>query len=297
MRVLITGGTGLLAKSLIETLPDGIDFRATHHRRMPPAQGCERFRPLEIRDEKSVEELLREFQPQVIIHTASVGSVDEAERDPGTVRSVNVDGTGTLLKFARAFNPFLIHVSSNAVFDGEHPPYAESAPTGAVNRYGRMKIEAEQEVQASGLAALIVRPILMYGWPFPGGRGNVVTRWLEAFEKGEPVKVDREIISMPLYAPNCAEVIWEAVRRRPSGIVHVAGRDRLPLSEFARWVARLFAHPERLVIPVPGSDLNLAAPRPKDTSFETLRMEREFGVTPLGVEEGLKRMRQVLVAR
>lgn len=297
MRVLITGGTGLLAKSVMETLPDGIELIATHHRRAPPPPWLERFRPLEIRDEKSVESLLREIEPQVIIHTASVGSVDEAEQDPEYVRSVNVDGTRALLKSARASGAFLIHISSNAVFDGEHPPYAESAPTRAVNRYGQMKIEAERQVRASHLPYLIVRPILMYGWPFPNGRGNVVTRWLEAFEKGEPVKVDREITSMPLYAPSCAEVIWKAVFNRSSGIVHVAGRDRLPLSEFARWVARLFGHPENLVIPVPGSELNLSAHRPKDTSFETLRMEREFGVHPKGVEEGLKRMQQALMIR
>ena len=291
-RVLITGGTGLLGKALLETAPNGWEVFATSHRNSPPEIWKDRFSSLDVLDETAVERLGRELRPQLVIHTASIGSVDEAEREPERVAEVNVGGTQAVGRMCAHVGALLVFVSSNAVFDGSQPPYPEEAPVRSVNRYGAIKIAAEAWVRASGLAHVIIRPILMYGWPCPGGRGNVVTRWLDRLERGHPVEVDEEIVAQPLLAANCAQGIWSAVAGPRSGTFHLAGADRLSLVEFARETARVFGCDERLVTPASCDRLARFAPRPRDTSFVTTRMEHELGVRPLGVQEGLTLMQQ-----
>jgi len=291
-RVLITGGTGLLGKTLLETAPAGWEVFATYYRNRPPLEWSARFYPLDVRDEHSISSLFDALRPEVVIHTASIGSVDEAERNPFPVHQVNVGGTKSIAGACGRRGAFLVHLSTNAVFDGKNPPYAEESPLVAANRYGALKIEAEDWVRRSGAPVLIIRPILMYGWPLPGGRDNVVVRWLTCLEKGETVEVTEAIFSMPLWAADCAEVIWRALEGKKTGTYHVAGADRISLATFAKITARVFSCAERLVVPVPNSRFSVLAPRPMDTSFVTTKMERELGVRPLGVVAGLTRMQR-----
>lgn len=296
MRALITGGTGLLGKSLLETRPNGWELHLTYCARPPSAEWPADWHPLDVRDERAVRRLVSSLRPDVVIHTASVGSVDEAERDPAGVRQVNVQGVERVGRACALAQARLVFVSSNAVFDGTRPPYGEDAAVRAVNRYGALKIEAEAWVRGSGLPHAIVRPILMYGWPLPGGRENVMTRWLRQLEAGQPLAVADDLYSMPLLAANGAEAIWAVVAQQRTGTYHLAGADRLSLFEFAKAVARAFGHPERLVHPVPHASLPGLAPRPKDTAFITTRMARDLGVRPIGVDEGLAGLARTRVA-
>lgn len=296
-RVLITGGTGLLGQALLEAAPPGWEAVATFHR-TPPAEAWRgQFHRLDVRDGAAVTELVEALRPALIIHAASMGSVEEAERDPDAVRAVNVGGTQAVGQVCGRVGARLVWISSNAVFDGEHPPYAEEAPVRAVNRYGAIKIEAERWVRkACPVPWVVLRPILMYGWPAPGGRGNVVTRWLECLERGEAVEVDARLISMPLLAANCAQAVWAAVTRGRTGVYHVAGADRLALLDFARRVAGAFDMDEGLVRPASERFLSRFAPRPADTSFVTTKMEQELGVRPIGTWEGLAVMQRARAA-
>lgn len=291
-RVLITGGTGLLGKSLLESDPSGWEILATRHTNRPPAEWAGSFHPLDVRDADAVGRLLRELQPDAVIHTASIGSVDEAERDPVGARAVNVEGTRNVAQACKRQKAFLVQISSNAVFDGLNPPYSEESPTGPANLYGRIKLEAEAAVREAGGPHLIVRPILMYGWPWPDGRGNIVTRWLEALEAGHPVPVDDRIFSMPLSVEDCAKTIRTALEKKMTGTLHVAGPERLSLVEFSKAVARIFGYPQTSIEPIPAEVLARLAPRPKDTSFLTRRLSEELGIRPMDVEKGLTRMKE-----
>ncbi len=291
-RVLITGGTGLLGKALLEAAPPSCEVRGTFHRNPPPAEWMSRFFPLDVREEPAILRLIDEFRPQAVVHTASVGSVDQAEREPDSVAAVNVGGTRHLGAACERIGATLVLISSNAVFDGTDPPYHESSLTRPANRYGAQKIEAEGWVRQHLSRFLIVRPILMYGWPFPGGRDNAVTRWLADLEQGRTIPVARDLFSMPLWVGNAAEAIWAAVSQGREGILHLAGADRLTLFEFAQKTARAFGLEESMVLPVDHADLRLPAHRPKDTSFVTTRMEQELGIRPVAVQEGLSIMQK-----
>jgi dTDP-4-dehydrorhamnose reductase len=299
-RVLITGGTGLLGQALLHSTPNGWEVAATFHRQLPPTEWRHCFRALDVRDEAAVLGAVSQFRPTVVIHSASIGSVDLAERDPDSVRRVNVGGLQAVARACERAGARMALISSNAVFDGSHPPYAEDAARRAVNAYGAIKIEAEEWLEQSGLPYLIFRPIMMYGWPLPGGRSNAVTRWLAELEAGRSIDVASDIFSMPLFVSNGAAAIWEGLKGERRGLYHLAGADRVALVDFAREAARVFGCPDSLVVPVPSSSFAGLAPRPLDTSFVTTRMTQELGVRPIGIREGLlamQRTRQRVASR
>ena len=290
-RILITGGTGLLGQALLSSAPPDPSLFGTYlPDKAPSSELACPFFPLDVRDKDQVEQLFDQVKPDLVIHAASIGSVDYSEHHREESWAVNVGGTQNVGRECLRRRAKMIFISSNAVFDGEHPFYAEDAPVNPINYYGQLKVEGEQWVQASGLDNTIVRPILMYGWHLPIERGNWVTNWLRSLSQGQRVKVVDDVGTKPLYALNCAEVIWAVIAQHQTGIYHAAGADHITLYQFAQATAEVFGLDASLIDPVPSSYFPEIAPRPRDTSFDTSKMEKELGVRPWGVQDGLIHM-------
>jgi dTDP-4-dehydrorhamnose reductase len=217
--------------------------------------------------------------------------VDFAEKHHQIVWEVNVGGTKNIVKGCQEIGAHLVFVSSNAVFDGHNPPYAENAPLHPINVYGTLKAEAEQVVSTAHISWSIVRPILIYGWPGPDQRGNMATWVIEMLSQKKSIAVVDDVFSMPLLDRSCAESIWAVIGGAKKGFYHVAGADRVTLYEFARTVAETFELNAELVRPVPSSYFPDIAPRPRDTSFRLDRIRHELGLEPVGLKAGLREMR------
>lgn len=291
-RVLITGGTGLLGVAIQQSVPTDIQgFSVYFPERSLPVPLPFPIHTADVTDRKQMESVFEWAKPDVVIHTAAIGSVDFAEKNREQTKKVNVGGTEVVAELCPIFKSRLIYISSNAVFDGRTPFYSEAAPVSPINYYGQLKVEAENIVRESSISWTIVRPILMYGWPYPGERDNPVVWWVRSLENGKPIKVVDNVFNKPLPAWSCAEVIWEVIRQHRTGIYHAAGRDHLSLYQFALQVAEVFELDPRLITPVPDSYFPEIAPRPRDTSFDTSKMENELGVKTTGVKDGLFRLK------
>jgi dTDP-4-dehydrorhamnose reductase len=293
MHILITGSTGLLGNALAVAAPAEVDLFGIHlpNPHLTQSLPCA-SRIADIRDQEQIEDVFAWARPDVVIHTAALGSVDRAEENPSEAYAVNVMGTMMVGEAARREGARFIYVSSNAVFNGENPLYSEDDPVSPVNRYGQLKVEAEEWVRKSRLTYAIVRPILMYGWPLPGERGNLVTWCIGSLQRGQSIKVVDNVLSKPLYSGACAEAIWTIINQERTGLYHVAGADHLSLYQLTLLTAEVFGLDKALIEPVPDSYFSSKlAPRPRDTSFSTEKMERELGLQPVGVLDGLRLMK------
>ncbi len=185
--LLVTGGTGLLGKALAASVPSEVQSYWTHLRDLPAGVDPSRFTRLDVADRESVFRLFAELRPAAVVHAAAMGNVDFAEQHREAAWQVNVGATQNIVDACGEYGARLIYLSSNAVFDGDHPPYDEVSPRHPVNFYGQLKVEAEDLVLASRLSWALIRPILMYGWPYPHGRDNPVTTWIRQLGAGQPV--------------------------------------------------------------------------------------------------------------
>lgn len=291
--ILITGGTGLLGKSLVDIFREHHDIVATYIGEYEMAdQHHVSYLKIDIQDYDSYGRLFREIKPDVVIHTASIGSPDYAEKNKEITRRINVTGTERIIALCKEYGSKFVYISSNGIYDGDHSPYAEDDEIRPINFYGMVKFEGEVVTLASDVVSAIVRPNIMYGWHHPFERSNIVTLAIDKLAKGERFMALDDVFVMPLFVDECARSIWKIVEEGRYETFNIAGRDRVSIFQLIRRVARIFDLDDDLVIPIGQDYFNELIPRPKDTSFRTDKMERNLGIRLLSIDEGLEIMKQ-----
>lgn len=289
--VLITGGTGLLARGMEETALPGYRIIGVHLRDYSVPRGKFRHVVLDVRDQRKVDRLFEKYEFEAVVHAAGFASVDYVERHYAESLESNVTGTLNVTSACRRAGCHLIYVSTNAVFDGSSAPYREADPVRPINKYGHIKVECERLIHETLERFTVVRPILMYGWNHPTGRPNPATWLLDKLRRGEVVHMVDDVYENPLYNLQCGEVLWQVIVRKAAGTIHLAGGEIVNRYEFASKLATVFKLERALIKPVDSSFFPDIAPRPRNTSFVTERMERELGIKPLSLEQGLQLMR------
>jgi dTDP-4-dehydrorhamnose reductase len=287
-KVLITGGTGLVGEGLRAIAPDDWQVIATHRRPFDDDDGTTFV--ADIRDRSAIERLFTDHAFDAVVHTAGIASVDESEQNVDDSTASNLGGTRNIAELCAAAGVRLVYLSTNAVFDGTRAPYRESDPVCPINAYGRIKVACEQLVEEAVERPVIVRPILMYGWPHRMGRPNPVTWMVGALRRGERINVVDDVYENPLHNLTAADAIWRILNRDVTGTIHLAGRDSVSRYEFALLVARVFGLDASLIQRVSSAYFANLAPRPPNTTLATERMETDLGLPAPALEDGLRAM-------
>jgi dTDP-4-dehydrorhamnose reductase len=290
--ILITGGTGLLGKALIERAPKGTNIIGTYSKNHQPDVGnYAKFVRADILDIQQYVKLFKEFSPDVVLHAASIGSPDFAEKNKELTWKVNVEGTKNILELCIKNGADLIFTSSNGIYDGDHAPYGEEDATKPLNYYGVTKLEAEKLIKSDKIKTAVVRPILMYGWPYPNERSNIVTLALSKLEKGEQFHAYDDTYSNPVYSKFCADVIWKIIDTGKFETYNVAGKERASIFGLLTKAAEVFELDKRLLIPEKQGYFKELVKRPIDTSYRTEKIVKILGMNPLTIKEGLEKMK------
>ena len=235
--ILVTGGTGLLGKGMEETAPGSVALVSVHQRdyRIPGSTAEQLV--LDLRDKRAVDALFAERRFDAVVHAAGIASVDFVEKNYAESLESNIVSTLNVTAACRRADIHLVYVSTNAVFDGTKAPYRESDPVNPVNKYGRLKVECERLVQETLKHWTIVRPILMYGWNHAETRPNPATWIREKLSKREPVSLVTDVHENPLFNLQCGRALWAVLDKRPEGIFHLAGGERVDRYQFGLAVA------------------------------------------------------------
>lgn len=268
MRILITGGGGLLGRTLIAGAPAGVEVHATQ--RTSPVPAGARARPVELSDDAAVDALFAEVRPEVVVHTA-YGS--DFERDI-------VLATRNVAEACGRTGAAMIHVSTDLVFDGEDAPYAEGDPLSPITEYGQRKADAERLVRQLAPGAAIVRTSLIV-------RTDGQDATLAQLRAGTlpPAFVDE--LRSAIAAEDLAAQLWELAtlpREGIAGIWHLAGPEAV--SRFT--LALLLAHPHGLQGRVtPALNRTFTPRRPRDVRLLTTRADRELRTRARPIGEAL----------
>ncbi|HEU4328274.1 MAG TPA: sugar nucleotide-binding protein [Roseiflexaceae bacterium] len=237
--ILITGGSGYLGAELVQQAGSLGTYRvsATYHSH-PHNHPDASFFSLDIRDSAATSALISQLRPDLIIHTAYVQSGPDLHR-------VTVEGAEAVARTAAAVGARLVHLSSDALLDGEAPGrYADSAPAAPVNPYGQAKADAEQRVAALHPAALIARTSLIYGGATPSPHERLV---LDALAGRSEVAFFTDEIRCPVHVRDLALALLELAAQPVQGVLNVAGADAVSRHTFACLIATAHgADPSRL---------------------------------------------------
>jgi len=294
VKILITGGTGLLGKALVETNNSVRDITAVYIGNYAMQDGSSaKYIKADICDKDAMGDIFASTIPDVVIHTAGAANVDFCEKNQASGRRANVYGTEVITSLCKIYGSKMVFISTNAVFDGKNAPYSEAAAPCPLNIYGKMKLEAEKIVSSSGLKYQIIRPILMYGWNDERERANPVTWLINKLKNKETVNMVDDVYENPLFSNHCAEIIWALIDKNKEGYYHVAGTDVVNRYQFAHIVAEIFGLDKNLVKAVPSSFFKDIAPRPANTSYSTAKVEKDLNIKLPGLRKSLELMKNM----
>jgi dTDP-4-dehydrorhamnose reductase len=262
MRLLVTGAAGMLGRDVVAAAGD--------HEVIALARA-----DLDITDPDAVRAAIQAARPDAVINCAAWTDVDGAEEHEAEATAVNGAGAGNVAAAA----PYVVHVSSDYVFDGEATePYTEDAPTAPRSAYGRSKLAGELALE--GANAAIVRSSWLFG---PHGRNFVDTMRRLGAERDELAVVDDQV-GCPTYTGHLAPALVTIAERGLTGVMHVAGGGRcswldLAVATFDETGLRCTVRPQST------ADLGRPAPRP---AFSALASTRDDAPVLPPWREGLR---------
>ena len=242
---------------------------------------------------------VRSVAPHWIVNAAAHTAVDKAESEPDLARAINATAPGVLAREAAAAGAWLMHYSTDYVFDGSgSTARAEDAPTGPLGVYGATKLEGEELIRASGCQHLIFRT----SWVYAARGGNFARTMLKLAQERDALKVIDDQIGAPTGADLLADLTAHAMRsvalqRQHGGTYHAVASGHTSWHGYATHVienARSRGVPIRVareaIAAVPTSAFPTPARRPANSRLDTQKLRNTFGLQLPDWQSGVDRM-------
>lgn len=296
-RVLITGANGLLGQKLIDLgrKDASLEVHGTGRGTDRNIPGNHTYHSLDLTDQASVNELIQDVRPDVVIHTAAMTQVDECEERPEECKLQNVEVVRYLAKACSNVGAFLVHTSTDFIFDGKSGPYREDHEPNPLSVYGQSKLDSENLLKdIPGLSYGIARTILVYGRVNQMSRSNIVL-WLKtALENGKEIKLVTDQFRSPTLAEDLAMGCWLIGQKRAEGVFNISGPDIVTPYEIGLATAKVFGLSTDLIGEADSSSFTQKAKRPPKTGFILDKAKQELGYQPRSLVEGLNLLKSQL---
>lgn len=289
-RILLTGANGLLGQKLVSLLVQKTDVElvatARGTNRLPFADGYT-YRPMDITDKQQVLEVIGDVRPDVVIHGAAMTDVDKCEIQKDDCWAQNVHAVEYIIEACKATDAFLVHVSTDFIFDGAAGPYDETAEANPISFYGWSKQAGESAVKHSGLRWAIARTVLVYGIAHDMSRSNIILWVKKSLEEGKTIKVVTDQWRSPTLAEDLAMGCYLIADQEAEGIFNISGKEVLTPYDMAIKTADYFGLDKSLITQADASTFTQVARRPPRTGFILDKSRTVLGYDPHSFEEGI----------
>ena len=291
MNILLLGKNGQVGWELQRSLSvlgqvTALDFDSTDH--------CGDFA-----NPAGVADTVRALRPDVIVNAAAHTAVDKAESEPDLARTLNATAPVVLAQEAARLGAWLVHYSTDYVFDGSGSrPWVEADTPAPLSVYGATKLAGEQAIQQSGCQHLILRT----SWVYAARGGNFAKTMLRLAQERERLTVIDDQWGAPTGADLLADVTAHAIshlRQRPQdgGLYHCAAGGETNWNLYAKYVLAQASQAQaainikaKEVAPVPTSAFPTPARRPHNSRLDTRKLQATFGLALPPWQHGVARM-------
>jgi dTDP-4-dehydrorhamnose reductase len=254
----------------------------------------------DLTDMEKLREIIKKYQPAILVNAAAYTAVDRAETDVETATLVNETAVRVMGEEAAGIGACVVHYSTDYVFDGEKSGfYTEQDTTSPKNVYGRTK-------QAGEAALLAVCPqsiVLRTSWVVGVHGGNFAKTILRLAKERDSLKIVADQTGAPTSAALIADVSAQIIGRMqredlagfPFGLYHLAAAGETSWFEYARFVvktARDAGHSFRIdpehIEAIRSDEYPTPAARPQNSRLDTRKLRSTFNLDLPAWEDGLK---------
>lgn len=210
---------------------------------------------------------------EIIVNCAAYTNVDGAENEAELAYKVNAEAVGRLGDFARDADKWVLHISTDFVFDGRlDRPYVETDAPNPINTYGKTKWQGEQLLSRSGCRCCIIR----VEWTYGSAGNNFVTKLIQQAKTRPSLRVVDDQIGSPTATTEVAKAICKLLPKQPEGIYHFASAGYVSRYEMARFISERLAM-EVNILPCKTSDFPSPAARPLNSRFDCSKISALLG--------------------
>ncbi len=257
-------------------------------------------------DPESLAGTVRALAPGLIVNASAHTAVDKAESEPDRAFRINAVATGVLAREAAAAHAWLVHYSTDYVFDGSGgEPWTEESIPAPINVYGRSKLEGEELIRRSGCRHLIFRT----SWVYSSRGQNFARTMLRLAKERDTLSIIDDQVGAPTGAELLADITAHAWRRAAAnpalaGTYHAVAAGQTSWFGYAKHViefARQCGEPVRTLPdalrPIPSTAYPLPAARPLNSRLSTRKLRDAFDIHLAPWQAGVERMLSELLAR
>ncbi|TIB80023.1 methionine adenosyltransferase II, beta [Wallemia mellicola] len=276
VKVLVTGASGLLGRAILDNFSNDGSIQVTG---LAYSRSSDKLIKCDLNDEKAIEGVIREQQPDVLIHCAAERRPDVAQNDPAATEKLNVDVSGNLSRLMKNIGGSIIYISTDYVFDGTKPPYTTTDTPNPLNLYGKTKLAGEKAVTQNNDKSVILRVPVLYG-RVENTKESAVTILIDAVKEGKAKKMEHYANRFPTNVDNVAialNALTKNIQKVPQ-IVHYSSREAYTKYEMACTFAEILGLPsDHLIADTEEPTGDAAVSRPKDCqlsrdSFDKLNL-------------------------
>ncbi|NQV40674.1 MAG: SDR family oxidoreductase [Nitrosopumilus sp.] len=264
-KILVTGGRGLLAPYLVEA--------ATRLGTVVVSSLSGGDRPCDFTKLDDVCAILRETQPDIVIHSVGLTDVDLCEREPERAFAINCDAVKNLSRSLPS-QASLVYISTDQVYPDTEGPHSEEEAS-PINVYGKSKFAGEKSAMAHE-NALVLRTNF-FGPSRSAGRKSLSDFVVENLRAGNKITLFDDVYFSPLHMSHLGHYIVECLKRKITGIYNLGCREGATKADFSfAAAAHLGLQTETASIGASDQIFN-RAPRPKDLRLDVSALEKKLG--------------------
>jgi dTDP-4-dehydrorhamnose reductase len=287
-RLLITGASGFLGWNLCQRAKSDWEVFGTFLSHPLDIPGIKLFQ-VDVTRYNELKGLFGRIKPDAVIHTAAVSDPNFCHEKRSISRKINTEASINMAGLCSDVEIPFLFISSDLVFDGLNPPYAEEDEPSPVSYYGEHKALAESGIKDRYPPAVICRMPLMFGDP-----GPVATSFIQPLikemteENGVNLFVDE--FRTPVSGRDAAQGLMIALDKLP-GIIHLGGPERISRYEFGKLLADTFKIRNAKLNACKQEDIKMTAARPPDVSLDSSKA-MGLGFEPGSLVNELEELRE-----
>lgn len=273
-RILITGASGVLGINLALEAIREHEVIGMDRGRLKSTPFSVLRADLSHRD--AVDSILDSARPDWLVNCAAIASLEECEEYPERAKLLNTDLPGELAGICTNRGIRFIHISTDAVFDGEKKDvYTEEDEPNPLGTYSQTKLNGERAVQGANPQAIIAR-VNFFGWSLYGTR-SLSEFFVHNLSAGKRVNGFTDIVFCPMLVNHTARILLSMLEMGLSGLYHVVGPQPMTKYQFGIEIARKFGLRESQIDPKSVHSSSLTARRSHHLWLSTHKLSTDLG--------------------
>ena len=264
-KTLVLGGNGFLGHNFLRHISRDSVIHVTERLNFSVKQDTFLFR-IQRDNLEVLIKLIKSSGFDYVINCVANANIEVCELEPEKAFFVNSEIPRLLAIACKESKTQLIHISTDAVFDGFESMKSENSLAVPKTIYGKSKLSGEKSILKENPSALIARVNFFGKSP---KNNSIFDFFYNGLSRGIKLSGFTNIYFTPLYVEDTVRAIIYLIENRKSGIFHVTGKERLSKFDFGQKIAKTWGYPVELISP---SLYEGEADRPLDLSLDSTKL-------------------------